>query len=47
MIMSDVPGAFADFGKSNLEAKNGRQMQDALRAYSKVASLVDREVKSS
>jgi len=40
----DVPGAFADSGKSILEANYGRQMQDSLRTYSKVAALVDREV---
>jgi hypothetical protein len=42
----DTPGAFAGNANSNnkLETRYGRQMQDALRTYSKVAALVDREV---
>jgi TPR repeat protein len=39
----EVPGAFAK-AKTVLEEEYGRRMQEALRRYGQVASLVDREV---
>jgi TPR repeat protein len=41
--MMETPGAFAR-PKTVLEEEYGRRMQEALRQYGQVASLVDREV---
>jgi TPR repeat protein len=42
----DKVGAFASNNMSILQSENGRKMQSTMRTYSKIASLVDREVMS-